>query len=79
MDAELIRLGRLQAAIRQKLAADAAETNRRMALARAHEAWQRVQAERAASDQALKAEARGPALRTLTRMPTVATRITGPA
>ena len=29
-----------------------------MALARAHEAWQRTQAERAASDRALKAEAR---------------------
>jgi len=47
-----------QANIRQKHAADAAETNRRMALARAHDAWQKTQTERAASDRALKAEAR---------------------
>ena len=47
---------RRQAGIRQKLAAEAAEANRRMSLARAHEAWQAAQAERAASDRALKAE-----------------------
>ena len=50
----------MQAGIRQRLAGEAAEVNRRMSLARAHDAWQAAQAERAASDQALKAEVRVP-------------------